>query len=131
MLAHLGVTDMKFPILFALNYPERVQYPMSRLDLTSLGALNFAAPDFDAFPCLGLARQAARAGGTLPAVLNAANEEAVAAFCRHALPFLGISEVVAHTLEHFSAEKVQSLEQVLEVDRAARDIACAKIKSIG
>ena len=83
ILAHLGVTDMKFPIVYALAYPERVDTAMERLDLKRMQALTFAAPAFDEFPCLGYAREAAREGGTAPAILSAANEEAVAAFCRH------------------------------------------------
>ena len=94
ILAHLGVTRMTAPILFALTWPERVESPMMRLDLTAMGELSFAAPDFAQFPCLALAREAALEGGTAPAILNAANEEAVAAFCARRIGFLDIAEVV-------------------------------------
>jgi 1-deoxy-D-xylulose-5-phosphate reductoisomerase len=120
ILAHLGVTDMKFPILFALTYPHRVESPMERLDLTSLRELTFAAPDFREFPCLGYARQAAAAGGTAPAILNAANEVAVEAFCRRQLPFLGIGDVVRRVCETCTASQGYGLDAVLDADRIAR-----------
>jgi len=120
ILAHLGVTDMKFPILFALTYPERVESPMARLDLTRLGELTFAAPDFREFPCLAHARAAAAAGGTAPALLNAANEVAVAAFCEGRLPFLAISEVVGGVMETCEASSDWRLEAVFAADAAAR-----------
>lgn len=127
ILAHLGVTDMKFPILFALTYPERVELPMKRLDLTTIKALTFDAPDFSAFPCLALARQAAAAGGTAPAILNAANEEAVAAFCNHQLGFLQISDVVSAVCDECTSTAAYSLEAVLAADRQAREAAQAYI----
>jgi 1-deoxy-D-xylulose-5-phosphate reductoisomerase len=120
ILAHLGVTDMKFPILFALTWPERVESPMARLDLTRLRELSFAAPDFDAFPCLGLAREAANEGGTAPAILNAANEVAVTAFCKRRLPFLAISDVVEHVRATCPSTRQYTLDAVLDADAAAR-----------
>lgn len=120
ILAHLGVTDMKFPILFALTWPERLGPPLRRLDLTAMPALTFAAPDFEEFPCLRLARAAAEEGGTATAILNAANEEAVNAFCARRIPFLAISEVVAATREKVVAMKDYSLEAVLAADAEAR-----------
>lgn len=124
MLAHLGVTDMKFPILYALAYPERMGEAMGRLDLTRLRKLSFDAPDFDAFPCLGHARAAAEAGGTAPAILNAANEEAVAAFCSGALAFPGIGGVVGRVLDQCVHSSDYELDAVLDADQAAR--ACAR-----
>lgn len=123
ILAHLGITDMKFPILFALTWPERVEYPMQRLDLTTLRELTFAAPDFQAFPSLGYARHAAAEGGTAPAILNAANEAAVAAFCGRRLPFLGISEIVREVRERCPAVQEYSLEAILAADAEARALA--------
>jgi 1-deoxy-D-xylulose-5-phosphate reductoisomerase len=123
MLAHLGVTDMKFPILFALTYPERVGAAMDRLDLTRMGSLTFGVPDFDAFPCLRFARAAAVAGGTAPAILNAANEVAVDAFCQGSLPFLGISDVVGEVFEQCPHTEAYQLEPVMEADARARAIA--------
>ncbi len=123
ILAHLGVTDMKFPILFALTYPERVELPMKRLDLTAMKALTFDVPDFSAFPCLALARQAAITGGTAPAILNAANEEAVSAFCDHRLGFLQISDVVDAVCSMIESSSGYHLEAVLAVDQRAREAA--------
>ncbi|MBI2421670.1 MAG: 1-deoxy-D-xylulose-5-phosphate reductoisomerase [Candidatus Hydrogenedentes bacterium] len=123
ILAQLGITDMRFPILFALSYPDRVQCPMDRLDLTRMQALTFDRPDFSAFPCLRLAREAAARGGTAPAILNAANEEAVAAFCGRRLPFLGISEVVEAVCAQCPPVFHVDLETVLDADRQARETA--------
>ncbi|MDX9974207.1 MAG: 1-deoxy-D-xylulose-5-phosphate reductoisomerase [FCB group bacterium] len=123
ILAHLGITDMRFPILFALTWPERVESPMGRLDLTKMRELTFAAPDFSDFPCLAHAFHAARTGGTCPAILNAANEVAVDAFCRRQISFLEISDVVGSVLELSEVRSDAGLESVLEADRAAR--ACA------
>jgi 1-deoxy-D-xylulose-5-phosphate reductoisomerase len=123
ILAHLGVTDMKFPILFALTWPERVQSPMARLDLTTLRSLTFAAPDFREFPCLGLARAAAKTGGTATALLNAANEAAVEAFCAGRIPFLAISEVVERVMTSCPAGQDYTLEAVLAADAEARRYA--------
>lgn len=131
ILAHLGVTDMKFPILFALTYPERMAETMGRLDLAAMGALTFDAPDFAAFPCLALARQAAEAGGVAPAVLNAANEVAVEAFCAHRLAFLDISAVVRETLERAGARAGHDLETVLAADMEARAIAREAARKLG
>lgn len=120
ILAHLGVTDMKFPILFALTWPERVEYPMKRLDLTAIRELSFAEPDFEAFPCLAYAREAAAEGGTAPAILNAANEVAVEAFCGRRLPFLRISEVVRAVRRSCPAARDYCLEAILAADAEAR-----------
>lgn len=131
ILAHLGVTDMRFPILFALTHPERVELPMERLDLTALSALTFDAPDFSAFPCLAYARDAAAAGGTAPAVLNAANEVAVEAFCGERLGFLDISEVVGRVYEESAMSQDYSLESVLAADSDARARARAWVEQLG
>jgi 1-deoxy-D-xylulose-5-phosphate reductoisomerase len=130
ILAHLGITDMKFPILFALTWPERVQSPMGRLDLTRMRELTFGAPDFSEFPCLGYAFRAARTGGTAPALLNAANEMAVEAFCRRRIPFLGICDVVGGVLDACAARADSELESVLEADREARRAASRIIETM-
>src|SRR5207248_7690636 len=98
-LAHLGYPDMRVPISYALNFPERVDVPVETLDLTALGRLTFEPPDEEAFPCLRIARQAAVAGGTAPCVMNAANEVAVQAFLDGQLPFTGIPELIERALE--------------------------------
>lgn len=131
ILAHLGVTDMRFPILFALTHPERVELPMERLKLTALKALTFDAPDFSAFPCLAYARNAAAAGGTAPAILNAANEVAVEAFCEGRLGFLDISEVVGRVYTGSTILQEYSLDAVLAADAEARARACEAVKQLG
>jgi len=131
ILAHLGLTDMKFPIEFALTWPERAGRPMGRLDLTQMGALTFATPDFSEFPCLSHALEAARRGGTAPAVLNAANETAVAAFCRHRIGFLEIAEVVEHVMQECPTDREVTLESVLRADREARRQAETRIGVLG
>lgn len=127
ILAHLGVTDMRLPIQFALNWPERVRSPIARLDLAQLKALTFAEPDFSAFPCLRLALEAARRGGTAPALLNAANETAVAAFIEGRLAFLDIASVVEQTLNEVRVDSDDTLEPVLAADAEARRVAKALI----
>ncbi|MBI5091816.1 MAG: 1-deoxy-D-xylulose-5-phosphate reductoisomerase [Candidatus Hydrogenedentes bacterium] len=131
ILAHLGVTDMKFPILFALTWPERVESAMGRLDLTRMRELTFAAPDFSEFPCLALALHAARLGGTAPAILNAANETAVAAFCAKRIGFLQISEVVEEALMNCDAGQDVDLDTVFAADAHARRKASETMIALG
>lgn len=126
-LAHLGHPDMKAPIAFALNHPERRPIPMRPLDLAEVGQLTFEPPDEATFRCLALAREAGRAGGTAPCILNAANEIAVHAFLRGALGFLEIAEVVEGTLEQVDAKPVHAFETLYAADRAARDAASALV----
>ena len=122
-LAHLGHPDMLVPISYALHYPERVDVPVPRLDLAEIGELRFEPVDEDAFRCLRLAREAARAGGTAPCVLNAANEVAVHAFLDERLTFLGISDVIEQTLERVEPRTVHSFDSLYEADRDARQVA--------
>jgi 1-deoxy-D-xylulose-5-phosphate reductoisomerase len=131
ILAHLGLTDMKFPIQYALTWPERVSKPLGRLDLTEMTALTFDKPDFDQFPCLQLALDAATAGGTAPAILNAANETAVAAFRTGELRFLDIADTVKNTLDACPVSQDVTLESVLDADRAGRECAVRRIASRG
>jgi 1-deoxy-D-xylulose-5-phosphate reductoisomerase len=123
VLAQLGQPDMRTPIAYALAWPERMTTPVERLDLAAIGRLTFEAPDPDRFPGLRLAREALRAGGTAPVTLNAANEEAVAAFLAGRLGFLEIPEVVERALEAHPAVELASLEEVEEVDSQARRTA--------
>ena len=122
LIAQLSVNDMRFPILYALSYPERLPSPLGFLDLVEVGALHFAPADERRFPCLRLAREALRAGGTVPAVLNAANEVAVAAFLARRLPFTGIPVVVeaAMVREAARVHTLAALEDALEADVRAR-----------
>jgi 1-deoxy-D-xylulose-5-phosphate reductoisomerase len=121
-LAHLGYPDMRVPISYALTYPERAATPVPPLDFTSL-TLQFEAPDVETFPMLRLARQAGEAGGTAPCAYNAANEVAVAAFLAGRLPFLAIAEVVADALDRADTAAARDLDDLLEADRRARELA--------
>jgi 1-deoxy-D-xylulose-5-phosphate reductoisomerase len=123
VLAQLGNPDMRTPIAYALAYPERIDAGVAALDLFQVGRLDFEAPDFERFPCLALAYQALRSGGTAPAILNAANEVAVAAFLERRLPFLGIARLIASTLEALPVGPEGSLADVLAADAAARRVA--------
>ena len=122
LIAQLSVNDMRFPILYALAYPDRLPSPFGTLDLAAVGALHFEVADEQRFPCLAMARAALRRGGTAPAVLNAANEVAVAAFLRGELPFPAIERVIAATLERDAREPghLSNLGDVLEADARAR-----------
>jgi 1-deoxy-D-xylulose-5-phosphate reductoisomerase len=125
IIAQLSTPDMCLPIQYALTYPERVSSERVQTDFARLGKLTFEAPDHDRFPALGLARQAGEVGGTLPAVLNAANEVAVDAFCARRIGFPQITQVVAKTMEAHPTVAKPSLEQILEADRWARGKAAA------
>ncbi|MGY6517952.1 MAG: 1-deoxy-D-xylulose-5-phosphate reductoisomerase [Lysobacteraceae bacterium] len=127
MLAQLGNPDMRTALAYGLAWPERIDAGVAPLDLAAIGRLDFQPPDLDAFPCLGLAFQALRAGGTLPAALNAANEVAVSAFLQGGLGFLGIPAVIADTLDAFTPAPADSLEAVVEADARARALASARV----
>lgn len=120
MLAQLGPSDMRVPIASCLAWPQRMDTPMAPLDLPAIGQLTFEAPNEAVFPATRLCREAAQAGGAVPAVLNAANEVAVAAFLAGHLPFTRIAVVVAETMARFAPPAPQSLDDVLAVDREAR-----------
>jgi 1-deoxy-D-xylulose-5-phosphate reductoisomerase len=122
-LAHLGYPDMKVPISYALNHPERADVDVPTLDLASIGELGFERPDAETFVCLRLAREAGEAGGTAPCVLNAADEVAVHAFLDGRIPFTGIAETIERTLEAVPGGPVRHFEELFEVDEAARDHA--------
>jgi 1-deoxy-D-xylulose-5-phosphate reductoisomerase len=122
-LAHLGYPDMRVPISYALHHPERVDVPVAPLDLVALGALTFEAPDLDTFPCLRLAGEAGRAGGTAPCTLNAANEVAVHAFLAGRLRFLDIAAVIEETLEELPGGPIHSFDALGAADAEARRVA--------
>ena len=122
-LAHLGYPDMRVPISYALHHPERVDVPVATLDLAAVGALTFEPVDDETFACLRLAREAARAGGTAPCVLNAANEVAVHAFLAGRLGFLDIAGVIETALERLPAQPIHSFESLYAADREARALA--------
>jgi 1-deoxy-D-xylulose-5-phosphate reductoisomerase len=127
VIAQLGVPDMRLPIAYALTYPRRLPLNSPPLDLCQVARLTFESPDDTRFPGLALGYAAARTGGTMPAVLNAANEVAVAAFLEGGIKFLDIPRVVAQTMEAHEAQALQNLEQVLTVNRWARDFAAGLI----
>ena len=130
MLAHLGPPDMRVAISYALHAGESVELPVVPLQLATLGALTFEPVDLDAFPCLRLALEAARAGGTAPCVLNAANEVAVHAFLDGRLRFLDIAEVIERTLTQLGSEPVRAFESLYEADRRARDHAGQMVSTL-
>ncbi|MGK6355171.1 1-deoxy-D-xylulose-5-phosphate reductoisomerase [Sphingomonas sp. DT-207] len=127
-LAQLGSPDMRTPIAYALAWPERMETPCAPLDLAKIGRLDFAAPDPERFPALTIARQALDAGGARPAILNAANEVAVAAFLAGRVTFLEIAAIVADTLARYDPAAPDSLDAVLAVDAEAREYAAERVK---
>jgi 1-deoxy-D-xylulose-5-phosphate reductoisomerase len=124
ILAQLGNPDMRTPIAYGLGYPERIASGVKPLSLVEIAKLEFEAPDTDRFPCLQLAYDALAVGGTAPAVLNAANEVAVAAFLRDDIHYLDIPRLLDDTLQKLPVEKVSSIDQLLEIDAQAR--ACVQ-----
>jgi len=123
VLAELGNPDMRTPIAHALAYPERVASGVAQLDLTQVGTLQFEKPDFNRFPCLALAFEALRAGGTAPALLNAANEVAVQAFLDERIGFRRIDRVIAQVMEELPHGAASSIEAVMAQDALARAAA--------
>jgi 1-deoxy-D-xylulose-5-phosphate reductoisomerase len=123
VIAQLGVTDMRLPIQYACSYPERWEALLPSLDLARAGVLEFFPPEYDRFPCLKLAYRALRTGGTLPVVLNAANEIAVEAFLDGKLAFMSIPVVIEQAMNGHTVESVSTLEIVRRVDRWARTYA--------
>ncbi|HEX5504341.1 MAG TPA: 1-deoxy-D-xylulose-5-phosphate reductoisomerase [Thermomicrobiales bacterium] len=126
-LAQLALPDMRLPIAYALCYPERPANPFPRLDLTQIGRLDFAAPDTARFPCLRLAYEAGRAGGLCPTVLSAADDEAVAAFMRGAIPFTRIPALIEAALDAYAGPAAVTVEALEEADRWARALVRARV----
>ena len=127
VLAQLAGADMRTPISYALAWPERLQWADTRLDLAAIGQLSFEAVDMQRFPCFALARQALRDGGAAPAILNAANEVAVAAFLQGKIGFTRIAAVVDTVLGQSASAQIDSLEAVMAIDAASRDLALAAV----
>lgn len=125
LLAQLGPTDMRLPIQYALTYPDRLEAPVRPLDLASVGRLTFEAPDAETFPSLNYARAAVTMGGTLPAVMSAANEVAVERFLAGELPFTGIFRVVEGVMARHESRSHPDLEEILAADAWARRAARA------
>jgi 1-deoxy-D-xylulose-5-phosphate reductoisomerase len=122
-LAHLGYPDMRVPISYALHHPERVDVPVRPLDLVSVGSLTFEPVDEETFTCVRLAREAAKAGGTAPCIMNAANEVAVHAFLAGRLRFLDIAAVIEETLVALPPDPVHSFDSLTGADGQARRVA--------
>jgi len=130
VIAQLGVPDMKGAIACALSWPERLPIQQPAPDFTALGSLTFEAPDRAKFPCLDMAFKACEAGGTLPAVMNAANESAVAAFLEERIPFTAIPEVIARVMDRHAQMDRPSLDDILDADKWARSAAFERIMEI-
>ena len=126
IIAQLGVPDMKLPIQYALFYPERKFMEGKRVDLFELGQLTFEKPDTDTFPGLALAFQAARAGGSMPTVYNAANEKAVALFLEHRLSYPGIAELIRAAMEEHRVLANPTVEEILETERQTYEFICRR-----
>ena len=130
VVAQLGIPDMRVPISYALSYPERMETGLSRLNLTESSNLSFLEPDTKRFPALQTAFEACRIGGCMPAVFNAANEVAVAAFLDGRLKFPQISEVVAEIMNRTDFMEDTDFETVLDADRSARIESAAVVQDI-
>jgi 1-deoxy-D-xylulose-5-phosphate reductoisomerase len=129
VIAQLGIHDMRIPIAYALNYPERLPNTLPPLDLAQIGTLTFEPPDLKRFPCLRLGFEAIRISGTLPAVLNAANETTVEAFLNERIPFVDIPAVIEETVQRHETRPIvdSDIEVILDADRWARETATSII----
>ena len=130
VIAQMGITDMRHAIQYALTYPERQACKLPALNLANVSSLHFEEPDLDRFPCIGLAYRALATGGTLPAAMNAANEEAVAAFIDERICLTEIPLVIQAVMDGHAPKPVDSIETVLEVDRWARASAVEEIEKL-
>lgn len=130
VLAQLGSPDMRTPIAYCLAYPDRMSAPVARLDFAQIGQLEFEDPDEQRFPCLRLAKNALAAGGARPAILNAANEIAVAGFLEGQIGFMAIPAVVESVLEQYDAPAPSTVQDVLDIDEEARRLARRKMEAV-
>lgn len=129
ILAQISVTDMRLPILYAMSYPERVESDLT-FDMAALGQLDFSPPDFERFPCLRLAYEAAERGGAHSIALNAADEVAVEAFLERGIPFSAIPRTIEEVLEAIPESHPATIQEVLATDQQAREMARCAVKSI-
>ena len=127
LISQMSKPDMKIPIAYALSYPQRLPLQLNRLGLSQCDHLQFEEPDYQRFPALQLSFEALKKGGTTPAVLNGANEEAVEAFLNNRIAFPRIAEVVAESMARVNGGDENNLENILEADREARKVACELI----
>lgn len=130
VIAQLGLPDMRTPISYAMKYPARVSLELPPLDLAAIGTLTFFQPDHDRFPCVQLGYDALKIGGTMPAVLNAANEIAVAAYLQEGIGFLDIAEIIRSTMDAHTLRQVHTIDDALEADRWAREKAGARVHAL-
>ncbi|MDH5641297.1 MAG: 1-deoxy-D-xylulose-5-phosphate reductoisomerase [Nitrospira sp.] len=130
MIAQLGLPDMRTPISYAMRYPERLSLDLPSLDLAEVGKLTFCKPDHDRFPCLNLGYESLRVGGTMPAVMNAANEIAVDAFLNGGIRFAGIADVIRNTMDAHTHRDITGLDEALEADRWAREKADSLVHAL-
>jgi len=120
LIAQLGVPDMRIPIAYALTYPERLPLDVPKVNVFNIGALTFEEPDVEKFPCLRYASQAGAIGGTMPAVLNAANEITVDAFLREKIAFLDIPRIINRVMDAHAVKALSTLDDAIEADQWAR-----------
>lgn len=130
VIAQLGVPDMKIPIQYALLYPDRKPSCSKQLDLIKYGSLTFKEPDYETFDCLSTCIEAIKIGGTMPAFVNGANEQAVNEFLKGKIEFLTIGELVKGSLDYYSSEKICSVDDVIKADRLAREYVLHNIKRL-
>ncbi len=128
VIGQMGVPDMKVPISYALTYPNRIANGFEKLDITKVGTLTFEEPDFETFQCLGLAYSAIKTGGTMPAVLNAANEIAVDAFLKGKVGFMDIPDIIKNTMGAYTVKYNYSIDELLDSDKWARQYAQSMLK---
>ncbi len=128
VIGQMGVPDMKVPISYALTYPNRIANDFEKLDITKIGTLTFEEPDFETFQCLGLAYSAIKTGGTMPAVLNAANEIAVEAFLKGKIGFMDIPNIIKNTMGAYTVKYNYSIDELLQSDEWGRQYAQSLLK---
>jgi 1-deoxy-D-xylulose-5-phosphate reductoisomerase len=130
VLAQLGIPDMRLPLLYSLSYPDRVPTQWERLDLVKCGTLTFRAPDCQKYPCMDLAYAAGRAGGTMPAVLNAANEQVVELFLQERVRYVQIADLIKRVCDKHNCVAKPELEDILEADKWARNVVIEQVMAI-
>ena len=128
VIGQMGVPDMKVPISYALTYPNRIANNFEKLDITKIGTLTFEEPDFETFQCLGLAYSAIKTGGTMPSVLNAANEIAIEAFLKGKIGFMDIPDIIKKTMGAYTVKHNYSIDELLQSDEWGRQYAQSILK---
>ncbi|MDE6103675.1 MAG: 1-deoxy-D-xylulose-5-phosphate reductoisomerase, partial [Oscillospiraceae bacterium] len=127
VIAQMGVPDMKIPIQYSILYPERMECSCRSLSLTDYGTLTFEKPDYETFKCLSACIKSIGKGGAYPCIVNSANEEAVKHFLNGRIGFLDIGKLVESSIENFDYREITSYEDVIELDKAARDFVNSRV----